>query len=338
MTEQSSRSAAHDADAELRRMERDWQNRIGYSLLDKPFEDEGSALVFHRQFERVERAMGIPLPGPIVEVGCGTGQFLGHLRQTEAGRDRLLIGVDVSVAVQELPSRGAVPIRADGEALPFEDESTSAVVYNGALHHVVDYRKAVQEAFRVLRPGGRLVVFEPSSTPFNRLVHHVLDPIVFRASLEYESPVDRLRKDQFSEEAVTEEVLRVATSVTCERSDFLAYPVTGCYAGSFLARFPALMRGLVGIEGVVERHRALSAVSNLFAWRFLLLADKPLGDSRGVADTVTSVNEMLVCPRCHGALEDARDREGLHCPSCHVVYRVESGIPVLLVDETERSR
>ncbi|HVU05865.1 MAG TPA: methyltransferase domain-containing protein [Polyangiaceae bacterium] len=327
---------ARDEDQELRLREREWQNRVGHALLDKPFEDEGSAFVFQRQFERVERAIGVPLPGPLVEVGAGRGQFLGHLRRTRVGRGRLLVGVDVSVAVRALPARGAAPVRADGEALPFRDESVAVVVYNGSLHHVVDYRKAVAEAFRVLRPGGRLVVFEPSSTVFNRVVHRVLDPIVFRAKVEYESPVDRFRKHAFSEAEVVEEILRFSASVVRERSDFLAYPVTGCYAGSALARFPRLMKGLVDAERAFEESAVLGPLSRLFSWRFLAVADKPFSRDAAFGDTVRALTDILVCPRCRGPLEKPRVKEGFYCPKCRVVYRVEHGVPVLIVEEAER--
>ena len=47
------------------------------------------------------------------------------------------------------------------------------------------------------------------------------------------------------------------------------------------------------------------------------------------------LREILRCPRCHGVLED-RDADGpqLACTGeCRLVYRVDSGVPVLLVDE-----
>lgn len=39
---------------------------------------------------------------------------------------------------------------------------------------------------------------------------------------------------------------------------------------------------------------------------------------------------LLACPRCHGALADVDS--GLRCEVCGVVYPVENGVPVLLVD------
>ena len=41
--------------------------------------------------------------------------------------------------------------------------------------------------------------------------------------------------------------------------------------------------------------------------------------------------DIIVCPRCHGAL--ATEPRSLRCDACRLRYRVDSGIPVLLVAE-----
>jgi uncharacterized protein YbaR (Trm112 family) len=48
------------------------------------------------------------------------------------------------------------------------------------------------------------------------------------------------------------------------------------------------------------------------------------------------LREILVCPNCHSALADGPDE--LRCTSaeCGLVYRVEDGIPVLLIDEARK--
>jgi uncharacterized protein YbaR (Trm112 family) len=50
------------------------------------------------------------------------------------------------------------------------------------------------------------------------------------------------------------------------------------------------------------------------------------------------LREILVCPRCHSSLEDDESLTGdpeLRCTSatCGLIYRVDDGIPVLLIDE-----
>jgi uncharacterized protein YbaR (Trm112 family) len=48
------------------------------------------------------------------------------------------------------------------------------------------------------------------------------------------------------------------------------------------------------------------------------------------------LREILRCPACHAALNDGAGPEGqaeLQCSGCALAYRVDEGIPVLLVDE-----
>jgi uncharacterized protein len=43
--------------------------------------------------------------------------------------------------------------------------------------------------------------------------------------------------------------------------------------------------------------------------------------------------EILVCPRCKGALEYREQESALDCPACKLRYAVRDDIPVMLVDE-----
>jgi uncharacterized protein YbaR (Trm112 family) len=48
------------------------------------------------------------------------------------------------------------------------------------------------------------------------------------------------------------------------------------------------------------------------------------------------LREILRCPACGSTLRDGTAPEGgpeLHCTGCSLAYRVDDGIPVLLVDE-----
>jgi len=44
---------------------------------------------------------------------------------------------------------------------------------------------------------------------------------------------------------------------------------------------------------------------------------------------------ILACPKCRGLLEPVKqgNLEGLSCPACSLVYPIEEGIPVLLIEE-----
>lgn len=98
-----------------------------------------------------------------LDYGCGHGMAAVVL----ARRGALVTGFDLSSGyVAEARERArangvaATFVAADGEALPFPDESFDVVWGNAILHHL-DLRKAGAELRRVLRPGGVAVFCEP---------------------------------------------------------------------------------------------------------------------------------------------------------------------------------
>jgi SAM-dependent methyltransferase len=272
-----------ERDAHFRRLERQWQEEVGQHLLDVPHEMPGSAAVFERQFQRVIEQLPLDAGGVIAEVGCGKGHFLEQTKRALGPDGPQLVGIDLSHAVHALPGKGLSGLRADGEALPFADGSLTALVYDGALHHLIDYRAALRDAHRALAPGGRIVVFEPVSSPFTRLVHRVLDPIVF-TQVEYESPIDQEYKHAFLEAPVLETLDELGMPWTLERTDALAYPMTGCYAGSVFARSLAWMRFVMGVEAFCERVPLLRSLISVLAWRFLVVARKPVATPPRASD------------------------------------------------------
>src|SRR5262245_18642566 len=61
--------------------------------------------------------------------------------------------------------------RADAADLPFETGRFSLVLSAAMLHHVMAWEKALAEAIRVLRPGGRLIGYDLLDTAPIRLLH-----------------------------------------------------------------------------------------------------------------------------------------------------------------------
>ncbi len=98
----------------------------------------------------------------VADLGCGTGRVTEELSPF-VGR---VIGVDASPAMLKAAGkrlRGVknVELRAGSlESLPIDDGALDAAVMILVLHHVADPLAAIGEAFRALRPGGRLVVVD----------------------------------------------------------------------------------------------------------------------------------------------------------------------------------
>ncbi|WP_346291457.1 class I SAM-dependent methyltransferase [Sphaerothrix gracilis] len=91
----------------------------------------------------------------VVDIGCGPG----NLYATLGGHPQLIIGVDVAAASLEMAqSLGYVPLLADAHDLPLKSEFADIVTLNATLHHCKDMQQVLQEAARLVRPGGLLVV------------------------------------------------------------------------------------------------------------------------------------------------------------------------------------
>ncbi len=262
--------------AHFSRLERRWQDEIGQHLLDTPHESPGSAAVFARQFQRVIDRIDLERPGFVVEVGCGKGHFLSQLRGQAGPAGPTPVGVDLSRAVAALPAKGIAGIQANGEGLPFRDGCLSALVYHGALHHVIDYPGAIREAHRLLAPGGSLLIFEPVATRFSTFVHRILDPLGFE---EYESPVDLEYKSEFRMERIEATLRELGMEYEVSWSDSLAYPLTGCYSGPGL--FAGVLRFVLAFEAWAERIPGLRWLLGLVAWRVMIHARRPGAEVAG---------------------------------------------------------
>ncbi len=95
----------------------------------------------------------------ILDVGCGLGTYVKKLRAFSED----VYGVDIDAekvaqAKQELEHIFLAP----AEELPFPDAYFDVVLLHEVLEHVDNDRRALREAYRVAKVGGRLVIFVPN--------------------------------------------------------------------------------------------------------------------------------------------------------------------------------
>ena len=97
----------------------------------------------------------------VIDLGCGSGTFTALLAR--AGYDS--IGLDISAKLLEVGRRKHPHIEfvaGDIEHLPFPAESFDGALLSGVVHHFPDPSPCANETFRLLRPRGRFLAFDPN--------------------------------------------------------------------------------------------------------------------------------------------------------------------------------
>ncbi|MFR9776649.1 methyltransferase domain-containing protein [Micromonospora sp. MS34] len=103
----------------------------------------------------------------LVDLGCGAGLLAPHL----ADKGYRHVGVDVTrSALDQAAGQGVTPLNADAVAVPLADRCADVVSAGELLEHVPDWRRAIAEACRLLRPGGLLVLDTLNDTLLARLI------------------------------------------------------------------------------------------------------------------------------------------------------------------------
>jgi SAM-dependent methyltransferase len=106
-----------------------------------------------------------------LEAGCGVGMYASQIqRRYDAHVEAFDIEAErVAQAQQDTPHA----LVAVAEALPYATHTFDTILSNEVLEHVQDDQRAAQEMVRVLKPGGRIVIFAPNRWyPFETHGHY----------------------------------------------------------------------------------------------------------------------------------------------------------------------
>ncbi|AYA38097.1 class I SAM-dependent methyltransferase [Hymenobacter oligotrophus] len=105
--------------------------------------------------------LGLAPTASILEIGCSGGPLM--LRMRDKGFSNLT-GIDISPRAIALAQQRGLPSTSvmDAAHLDFEDEKFDLIIASDVLEHIEDEAQALREWHRVLKPGGRLLVFVPA--------------------------------------------------------------------------------------------------------------------------------------------------------------------------------
>ncbi len=98
-------------------------------------------------------------PGRTLSVGCGTGLFEQLLKSQYD--ITITEGLEPSAPMAEIArNRGMHVLDAGAEQMPVEDALFDTVMFNGSPSYIADLNAAVKEAFRITKPGGRILLID----------------------------------------------------------------------------------------------------------------------------------------------------------------------------------
>jgi len=161
--------------------------------------------------------------GYTLEIAIGTGRTLPFYSESVT-----VIGVELSAGMlararQRAGSARATVflVRADAQRLPLRSDSLDVVLSILSLCTIPDERAALAEAFRVLRPGGRLVLLEHVRSPnlLVRTVQRLLDPLSVRFAHDHltRDPLDHLAALGFRVLAVERRAWGIVEHIVAEK-------------------------------------------------------------------------------------------------------------------------
>jgi demethylmenaquinone methyltransferase/2-methoxy-6-polyprenyl-1,4-benzoquinol methylase len=121
------------------------------------------ARVTYSKASLMREIAALPASGRLLDVGGGTGRVSSAIRDLV---DEVVIA-DVSFGMLDKADRSSLkPVCGGSEKLPFADGSFERVIMVDALHHAIHHADSAREMFRVLKPGGLLVIEEPDIRTF----------------------------------------------------------------------------------------------------------------------------------------------------------------------------
>ena len=209
------------------------------------WEQKETIRLLYRDFHR--RLLDSCPAGRVLDIGGGTAH-IKDVRPDIVSTDILLFpGIDVV---------------ADAHRLPFPDESFMGVVMLDVLHHLERPIEFLEEASRVLKPGGRLAMIEPAMTTLARRFYDYFhaEPVDMDADPFADVAINPDRDPFDANQAIP--TLLFATSAACRRVEevipslrvrsvkwlsLFAYPMSGGFQ-SWSMMPAALVRPLLAFE------------------------------------------------------------------------------------------
>ena len=128
----------------------------------------------YQQYKKTDVKRPIKFNKPVLDVGCGFGEFAGVFFDTQVE-----MGIDISLEDLLLASKVnkyKKLLSADARKMPFKKNSFATVLSVSVLEHIINPHEAINEIYRVLKPGGIFIYTVPTVL----LNEYLFYPTVFK--------------------------------------------------------------------------------------------------------------------------------------------------------------
>ena len=148
----------HAAHANIRR----------YSMPGPRSYDLAAGLLFRDRYRAIAETIAdeVPAGSRLLDVGCGPGEVLVRLATIAPAIETTGLDVDAAMIARArrkaegFGSDGPSFVVADVASMPFPDASFDVVVSSYAVHHWPDRNAGLAEVLRILKPGGKAIVWD----------------------------------------------------------------------------------------------------------------------------------------------------------------------------------
>lgn len=106
----------------------------------------------------------LPIDGMVLDAGGGTGRIAQFLR--EYAPQVVVADLSFEMLTQAQEKDSLLTACSHTERMPFPDESFERIIMIDALHHVCHQGDTARELWRLVKPGGRIVIEEPDVRVF----------------------------------------------------------------------------------------------------------------------------------------------------------------------------
>ena len=110
--------------------------------------------------ERLKEIADLPTSGWLLDVGGGTGRVSQFLVNDAKGV--FLADLSYQMLLESQEKDQLIPVCSHSEKIPFPSSHFNRIIMVDTLHHVCDQQETADELWRILKPGGRIVIEEPN--------------------------------------------------------------------------------------------------------------------------------------------------------------------------------